>query len=98
MRRGSLDDLDALGAAAAAADGVIHLAFDNAQMLAGNYDGAVATDLRAVEALGEALTGSDKPFVSTSGTLDAHVRRDWTASAPRPTSWPRARASTPRTR
>jgi nucleoside-diphosphate-sugar epimerase len=69
VHRGSLDDLDALSAAAAAADGVIHLAFDNEQMLAGNYDGAVAADLRAVEALGEALVGSDKPFVSTSGTL-----------------------------
>jgi len=69
VRRGSLDDLDTLGDAAASADGVIHLAFDNAQMLAGNYDGAVASDLRAVEALGDALLGSGKPFVSTSGTL-----------------------------
>ena len=69
VHRGSLDDLAVLRDAATAADGVIHLAFDNAQMLAGDYDGAVATDLRAVEALGEALTDTGKPFVCTSGTL-----------------------------
>ena len=67
VRRGSLEDLDGLKEAAADADGVIHLAFDNAQMLAGNYDGAVATDLAAVQTLGDALLGTDKPRASTSG-------------------------------
>jgi nucleoside-diphosphate-sugar epimerase len=64
--RGDLDDLDGLRSAAAAADGVIHLAFRH------DFDdfvGAAETDLRAVEAMGEALAGSDRPFVSTSGTL-----------------------------
>ncbi|SPM30690.1 SDR family oxidoreductase [Mycobacterium terramassiliense] len=63
---GDLDDLDDLRDAAAAADGVIHLAFKH------DFDdfvGAAQTDLRAVQALGEALVGTDKPFVSTSGTL-----------------------------
>lgn len=66
VHRGDLDDPDGLRAAAAAADGVIHLAFKH------DFDdfiGAAETDLRAVEAMGEALVGSSRPFVSTSGTL-----------------------------
>ncbi len=65
-QRGDLDDLDGLRDAAAAADGVIHLAFRH------DFDdfvGAAQTDLRAVEAMGETLVGSDRPFVITSGTL-----------------------------
>jgi nucleoside-diphosphate-sugar epimerase len=69
VRRGDLDDLDGLGEAAAAADGVIHLAFKHESMRSGDFPGAVAADLRAIEAIGAALEGSDKPFVSTSGTL-----------------------------
>jgi nucleoside-diphosphate-sugar epimerase len=65
-RRGDLDDLDGLRNAAAASDGVIHLAFKHDF---NDYAGAAETDLRAVEALGEALVGSDRPFVITSGTL-----------------------------
>ena len=65
-RPGDLDDLDGLRAAAAAADGVIHLAFRHDF---DDYAGAGETDLRAVEAMGEALVGSDRPFVITSGTL-----------------------------
>jgi nucleoside-diphosphate-sugar epimerase len=64
--RGDIDDLDAIGAAASAADGVVHLAFSNDFS---DYAGAVAQDLRAVEALGRVLSGADKPFVVTSGTL-----------------------------
>jgi nucleoside-diphosphate-sugar epimerase len=69
VRRGDLDDLDGLREAAAAADGVIHLAFKHEAMRSGDFPGAIAADLRAIEAIGEALDGSDKPFVSTSGTL-----------------------------
>jgi nucleoside-diphosphate-sugar epimerase len=69
VRRGDLDDLDGLAAAAAAADGVAHLAFKHEEMLVGNFPAAVAADLRAVEAIGSALAGSDKPFVGTGGTL-----------------------------
>jgi nucleoside-diphosphate-sugar epimerase len=65
-RRGDLDDLDGMRDAAAAADGVIHLAFRHDF---NDYAGAAETDLRAVEAMGEALVGSDRPFVVTSGTL-----------------------------
>ena len=67
--RGDLDDLDNLRRAAATADGVVHLAFKHEAMRDGDYAGAVAADLRATEAIGDALAGSGKPFVSTSGTL-----------------------------
>jgi nucleoside-diphosphate-sugar epimerase len=72
--RGTLDDLDALQAAARSADGVIHLAFKHDLALTGgDFMGAVGADLRAVEALGAALEGSGKPFVNTTGTaLLAH--------------------------
>lgn len=69
VRRGDLDDLDGLRAAAAAADGVIHLAFKHEEMQSGDYLGAVAADLGAIEAIGAGLDGSGKPFVSTGGTL-----------------------------
>lgn len=69
VRRGDLDDLETLREAAGASDGVIHLAFRHDAMRAGDFPGAVASDLRAVEAIGAALEGSGKPFVGTSGTL-----------------------------
>ncbi|GAA2099974.1 SDR family oxidoreductase [Kitasatospora saccharophila] len=68
VHRGDLDDLDGLAAAAGAADGVIHLAFKHDAMFAGDFDGAVAADLRALDALGNALAGTGKPLVATSGT------------------------------
>lgn len=64
--RGSLDDLDSLRRGAAAADGVIHLAYNHDFS---DYQGAVQTDLHAVKTLGAALEGSGKPLVITSGTL-----------------------------
>jgi nucleoside-diphosphate-sugar epimerase len=68
--RATLDDLDGLQRAAKTADGVIHLAFKHDLAFAGgDFMGAVAADLRAVEALGAALEGSGKPFVNTSGTM-----------------------------
>jgi nucleoside-diphosphate-sugar epimerase len=69
VRRGDLDDLAGLRDAAAAADGVIHLAFKHDVAFSGDFAGAAAADLRAVDAIGGALEGSDKPFVGTSGTL-----------------------------
>lgn len=69
VRRGDLDDLDGLRAAAADADGVVHLAFKHDLMFSGGAEEAVAADLRAIEALGDGLAGSGKPFVGTSGTL-----------------------------
>ena len=69
VRRGDLDDLDGLRAAAADADGVVHLAFKHDLMLTGDYAAAADADLAAVRAMADGLAGSGKPFVGTSGTL-----------------------------
>jgi nucleoside-diphosphate-sugar epimerase len=66
-RRGDLEDLDSLRAGAAESDGVIHTAFTNISATTTLADSARA-DLRAVQAIGEALAGSGKPFLVTSGT------------------------------
>jgi nucleoside-diphosphate-sugar epimerase len=67
--RGSLDDLDLLREAAAAADGVVHLAFKHDIAFSGDFVGATNADRAAIETLGEALVGTDKPFVIASGIL-----------------------------
>ncbi len=67
--RGTLDDLDTLRAAAGASDGVIHLAFKHEMAFTGDFAGAAAADRQAIEAFGEALAGSDRPFLIASGTL-----------------------------
>ncbi len=69
VQRGNLDDLEGLRAAVAAADGVIHLAFQHDIAFSGNYAAAAAADLQAIKAMGAALGGSNKPFVGTTGTL-----------------------------
>src|SRR4030081_2465438 len=69
VHRGTLDDLDRLGDAAAASDGVVHLAFKHDIAFSGDFQGAVDADRRAIETFGEALAGSDRPFVIASGTL-----------------------------
>lgn len=67
VHRGSLEDPGSLRSGAAASDGVIHTAFNN---VSENTDFAASAqaDLRAIEALGEALAGSGRPLVVTSGT------------------------------
>ena len=65
VHRGSLQDLESLKRGASNADGVIHLAFihdfskfaENGQI-----------DKRAIEAMGDVLAGTNKPFIVTSGT------------------------------
>ncbi|HEY3466304.1 MAG TPA: SDR family oxidoreductase [Amycolatopsis sp.] len=64
VRRGTLQDIEGLRAAAAGADAVVHTAYihdDFADLTA-----AAATDRAAIAALGEALEG--KPFVVTAAT------------------------------
>ncbi|MFI9029634.1 hypothetical protein [Streptomyces sp. NPDC053560] len=69
MVRGSLEDLDTLRAAAAEADGVIHLAFNHEVAFAqGDFMAAAEADRAAVEAMAEPLAGTGKPFVLASGT------------------------------
>jgi nucleoside-diphosphate-sugar epimerase len=70
--RGSLDDLDRLRSGAEAADGVLHMAFG------GDFadpDDLIRRDRAAIEALGQALAGSGRPLVSTSGTLVTRAGR-----------------------
>jgi nucleoside-diphosphate-sugar epimerase len=69
VQRGTLDDLDTLRSAAAASDGVIHLAFKHDIAFTGDFQGAADADRRAVETFGDALAGSGKPFLIASGTL-----------------------------
>ena len=69
VHRGTLDDLGNLRDAAAASDGVIHLAFKHDLAFTGDFQGAADADRRAVETFGDALAGSGRPFVIASGTL-----------------------------
>ncbi|MGD0062870.1 MAG: SDR family oxidoreductase [Streptosporangiaceae bacterium] len=69
VQRGTLDDLDGLHRAAAASDGVIHLAFKHDIAFSGDFEGAANADRRAVETLGDALAGTGRPLVIASGTL-----------------------------
>ncbi|HWF73524.1 MAG TPA: SDR family oxidoreductase [Solirubrobacteraceae bacterium] len=69
VQRGTIDDLDSLRDAAAASDGVIHLAFKHDLAFSGDFQGAADADRRAVETFGEALAGSDRPLIIASGTL-----------------------------
>ncbi len=66
--RGALADLDAVRSGAAAADGVIHLAFSNDFSSAEAVANSVAEETAALTALGEELAGSDRPLVTVSGT------------------------------
>ncbi|MET9121582.1 SDR family oxidoreductase [Streptomyces sp. NPDC004528] len=67
--RGTLDDLDVLRGTAAASDGVIHLAFKHDVAFSGSFQEAAEADRRAVDALGDALAGTDRPFVLASGVV-----------------------------
>jgi nucleoside-diphosphate-sugar epimerase len=66
---GTLDDLDTLRGEADRSDGVIHLAFKHDIAFTGDFQGAADADRRAVEAIGDALAGSDRPFLIASGTI-----------------------------
>lgn len=66
IHRGSLDDLDSLRKGARQTDGTIHLAFIHDFS---KFAESGQIDKRAIDAMGEALQGTDKPFIVTSGTL-----------------------------
>ncbi len=69
VRRGDIGDRDVLRAAASESDGVVHLAFRHDIAFTGDFDTAVGSDLVAIEALGEALAGTDRPLAVASGLV-----------------------------
>ena len=93
--RGGLADLDVLREGAGRADGVIHLAFANDFSSPEALARAVAEESAALAAIGEALVGSERPFVTCSGTPVA-AGRPSTEEDPLPMDGPvggRSRAS-----
>ncbi|GAA0337499.1 SDR family oxidoreductase [Actinoallomurus spadix] len=82
--RGTLDDLDVLRDAAAASDGVIHLAFKHDLAFSGGFAEATDADRRAVETFGAALAGSGRPFVIASGLVGLSPGRMATEEDGRP--------------
>lgn len=63
--RGDLNDVESLKKGAKEADAVIHTAFVHDF---GDYDGAVETETAAIAAFADALAGTNKPFIATTGS------------------------------
>ena len=75
--RGDLTALDVLREAASRVDGVVHLAYDHDKFADGDLVSPAETDVTVVEAFGEALAGSGKPFlgIGTTPGDNEEVRR-----------------------
>ncbi|RYX84474.1 SDR family oxidoreductase [bacterium] len=64
VQRGSLEDIEILKSGATASDAAIHLGFNHsAATFLQNFE----IDRNAIEAIGSAFAGSDRPFIVTTG-------------------------------
>lgn len=79
--RGDLDDPDSLASAAAAADGVIHLAFKHDFS---DYAGAGRSENAAVQRMLDTVEGSGRPFLIASGLALGITDRPLTEDDPSP--------------
>lgn len=83
--RGDLDDLDGLRAGAAGSEAVIHLANKHDW---GNPAESNRAERAAVETIGDALAGSNRPFLFASGVAGLSPGRPSTEADPVPWSGP----------
>jgi nucleoside-diphosphate-sugar epimerase len=68
VKYGNIEDLDSLREGVVKSDGVVHLAFNHDFS---QFQKNCENDRKAIEAMGEMLLGSNRPFVVTSGTAMA---------------------------
>jgi nucleoside-diphosphate-sugar epimerase len=93
-QRGDLEDLDGLRKGAAMSDGVIHTAFIHDFS---SFKHSTEVDERAIQALADALAGSNRPLVATSGVAllaPGRIATEDDAPPPKSQSYPRASEAT----